>query len=138
MPNPVESLGYIGYIKYYSLSSPRLVKSLAIPWEITFRRSAVDQENLKLHWKSEKKPYFSWWSTIIIYNFVKAFTNHRKKANRLIVFSSRPFFQHSKIQGPSMRLSNNLENKTPSDSYWRVELVFGISDSQFFRMTNGI
>ena len=135
MPNPVESLWYIGYIKYYSLSSPRLVKSLAIPWETSFRRSAVDQENLKLHWKSEKRPYFSWWSTIIIYNFVKAFTNHRKEANRLVVFSSRPFFQH---QGPSMRLPSNLQNKTPSGSYWRVELVFGISDSQFFRMTNGI
>ena len=30
-----------------------------------------------------------------------------------------------------MRPSNNLENKTPSDTYWRIQLVF--MNVQFFR-----
>ena len=40
-----------------------LLKSLVILSDSTFRRSAVDQENLKPHWKSEKIPHFSMWST---------------------------------------------------------------------------
>ena len=51
MPNSVKSLGYI---KYYSLSSPRFVKSLAILSDTTVRRSAVDGEDLKTYWKSKK------------------------------------------------------------------------------------
>ena len=37
-----------------------------------------------------------------------------------------------------MRPSNNLENKTLSDTYWRVQLVHESSGSQFFRTTTGI
>ena len=38
-----------------------------------------------------------------------------------------------------MKPSNNLENKTPSDTYWRDQLVCKeISGSQFFRTTTGI
>ena len=33
---------------------PDLLKALAILSDITVRRSAVDRENLKLYWKSEK------------------------------------------------------------------------------------
>ena len=53
MPNPVKSLGYI---KRYSLSSHRSIKSLsAIPSDATVKRSAVNGEDLKPHWTSEKK-----------------------------------------------------------------------------------
>ena len=56
MPNSVES---IGYIKCYSSSNPRPVKTLAILSDTTIRRSAVDQEGLKSYWKSEKRSHFS-------------------------------------------------------------------------------
>ena len=55
MSNPVKSLGYI---KCHSLSSPRTVKPLAILSDTTVRRSAVDREDLKPYWKSEKKATF--------------------------------------------------------------------------------
>ena len=47
MPHPVEKLGYI---KCYSSSSPRPIKCHSN----CFRRTAVDWEDLKPHWKSEK------------------------------------------------------------------------------------
>ena len=36
-----------------------LLKALAILSDTTVRRSAVDREDLKPYWKSEKKPHFS-------------------------------------------------------------------------------
>ena len=95
----------------------RTLWSLAILSDTTVRRSAVDWEDLKPYWKSEKRPPF------IIHKFFKDFTNYRKKTNRVVVFSYRPFPQHSKIQGPPMKPSNNLEIKTLSNTYWRVRLV---------------
>ena len=55
MPNPVKSFGYI---KCHSSSSPSLLKALAIRSDTTVRRYSVDQEDLKLYWKSEKRPHF--------------------------------------------------------------------------------
>ena len=38
-----------------------------------------------------------------------------------------------------MRPSNNLENKTPSDTYWRVQLVcVKVQIHNYFRITTGI
>ena len=51
MPNPVKTLGYI---KCHSSSSPRPVKSPAILLDTTVRGPAVDLEDLKPYWKSEK------------------------------------------------------------------------------------
>ena len=79
IPNFVESLGYI---QCYSSSCPRPVKSSSDSIRHNFRRSAVDGEDVKSYWKSEN---------LIIYKFFKGFTNHRKKTNRTVVFSSRPF-----------------------------------------------
>ena len=39
--------------------APDLLKALASLSDTTVRRSAVDQEDLKLYWKSEKLPDFS-------------------------------------------------------------------------------
>ena len=36
-----------------------LLKGLAILSDTTVRRSAVDREDLKSYWKSEKRPHFS-------------------------------------------------------------------------------
>ena len=48
IPNSFESLGYIKCL------APEMLKALAILSDVTIRRSAVDQEDLKPHWKSEK------------------------------------------------------------------------------------
>ena len=53
IPNPVKSYGYI---KCYISSGPRPVL-----------RFAVDREDLQPYWKSEKRPYFSRWSTILLF-----------------------------------------------------------------------
>ena len=50
MPNPVESLGYI---KCYSLSSLRYIKSPILS-HTTVRRSAVDWKDVIPFWKSNK------------------------------------------------------------------------------------
>ena len=43
-------------------------KSVAILSDTNVRRSAVDQEDLKLYWKSEeKRPHFPRWSTILLF-----------------------------------------------------------------------
>ena len=39
--------------------APNLLKVQAILSETTVRRAAVDGEDLKPYWKSEKRPYFS-------------------------------------------------------------------------------
>ena len=38
--------------------APNVLKALAILSDTTVRRSAVDQEDLKQYWKSEKRPHF--------------------------------------------------------------------------------
>ena len=80
MPNSVESLGYI---KCYSLSSPDLLKALAILSDTTVRRSAVDQD-LKLYWKSEKGPHFSRWSSILIFTGFSKTLLTTERPNRVI------------------------------------------------------
>ena len=71
-----------------SCVAPDLLKALAILSDTTVQRSAVDQEDLKPYWKLEKKPHFSRWPTN---KFFKVFANHRKKTNREVVLSWRPF-----------------------------------------------
>ena len=50
MPNSVESLG-----------------DLVVLSDKTVRRPGVDWEDLKLYWKSELRPHFSRWSTILLF-----------------------------------------------------------------------
>ena len=101
-----------------------LLKALAIPSETTIRRSAVDREDLKPYSKSEKRP--------------KDFTNHRKKTNRVVVFSSRPF-------------PNILNTGTTDETFLQSGKQFSFrhilkssssiyesSSLQFFRTTTGI
>ena len=53
MQNPVKNFGYI---KCYCSSAPHMLKALAILTDANVRRSAVDREDLKPYWKSEKRP----------------------------------------------------------------------------------
>ena len=75
----------LGSIRCYSSSNPGPVKSPSNS-DTTVRRSALDQEDLKPYWKSEKRPHFCRWSTILLQVF-QGFTNHREKTNRVLVLS---------------------------------------------------
>ena len=45
-----------------------LLKAIALLSDTIVRRSTVDQEDLKPHWKSEiRRPHFSWISTILLF-----------------------------------------------------------------------
>ena len=63
-PKSVKKTSLLNPIECYSLSSPRPVKNPCN--SIRYRRSAVDWEDLKPYWKSEKNPHFSRWSAIIL------------------------------------------------------------------------
>ena len=53
--------------------APDLLKALAILSDTTARRSAVDREDLKPYWKSEKRQHCNRWSTILLFtSFSKA------------------------------------------------------------------
>ena len=56
MPNPVKSLDISSGT---ARVAPDLLKALGILSDTTVRRSAVDPEDLKSWWKSEKRPHFS-------------------------------------------------------------------------------
>ena len=69
-----------------------LLKALAILSYTTVRKSAVDQEDLKPYWKSEKD-HISLGDQQFYYLqvFQRLYKPHRKKTNRVVVFSCRPF-----------------------------------------------
>ena len=69
--------------------APDLLKALEILWDSGLRRYAVDQEDLKPSFKSEKKATFLEVISKPIYKFSKDFPNYRKKTNG-VVFSRRP------------------------------------------------
>ena len=61
-----------------------LLKALAILSDTTVRRSAIDREDLKPYWKSEKRAHFPGWSTILLFtSFSKTFlTKERRLTGR--------------------------------------------------------
>ena len=79
MPNPIKNLEYT---KCYCSNSHRFIKSLGNSIRYTVRRSTVDQEDLKMYWEQGDQQAY--------YIQVLDFTNHRKKTNRVLVFSCRP------------------------------------------------
>ena len=108
--------------------APDLLEAQAILSDTTVRRSAVDQEDLKPYRKSENRPHFSRWSTVI-YRFFKDFTNHRKKTNRALVFSSRPFpnilkyREHCRLQhmkNKRMQQSHASSPNSQAMDVWKV------------------
>ena len=71
--------------------APDLLKALAIYSDTTVRRSAVDREDLKPYWKSEKSHISLGDQESYYLQAFQRLTYHRKKTNRAIVFSSRLF-----------------------------------------------
>ena len=94
-----------------------LLKALSILLDATVRRSALDREDLKSYWKSQKDR-ISKWST----SFSNILLTTEKKTNRSIEFSHRPLSNILKYRD-HMRLFNNEESKIPLDTYWKPQLV---------------
>ena len=46
--------------------APDVLKALALLSDTTMKRSVVDQEDLKTYWKSQNRPHFSRWTTILL------------------------------------------------------------------------
>ena len=60
--------------------APDLLKALAILSDATVRRSAVDREDLKPYWKSEKSLISLGWSTILLFtSFSKTLLNTERR-----------------------------------------------------------
>ena len=77
MLNPVKSL--ISSATVWA-GPDNMLKALGILLDTTVRRSAVDLEDLKPYWKSEKRPHFSRWSAILLFtSFSKTLLNTEKR-----------------------------------------------------------
>ena len=98
--------------------APDLLKALAILSDTTVRRSAVDREDLN-HIGSQKKGHVSLDDQNSYYLQVFQTINHRKKTNRAVVFSCRPF--------PNiLKYKDHLRNwKTPMKlpTIWKTRLL---------------
>ena len=129
LPNPVESLGFV---KCYSSSRPGLIKTtLEIISDTSVKRSAaVDREDLKPYWEPEKRH--------ISLGDLPAYTKHRNKFNRTVVFSRAlfPTFLNTGITGETFQLSRK------QDSFRHIlkesANMYESSGSQFFKTTTGI
>ena len=112
-------------MKCYSSSSPRPAKSLRNAIRYNCKKICSLSRRPKTIMEIRKKATFlQVIKNSIIYKFFKGFPKHRKKTNKAVVFSYRPFLNICKYRGPPMRPSNNQENKTPSDTCQRVQLVY--------------
>ena len=67
-------------------AAPDLLKALANLSDTTVRRSAVNRKDLKLHWKSDKRPHFR----NDQHTYFKEFNIHKWETNKTVVFSHRP------------------------------------------------
>ena len=106
----------------YSLSSPTPVKSPSNSIRYNCQKISSWSRRPKNHTWYQKKGHISL-SDLIIYKFSKNFTNHRKKKNSVVAFSSGPFPNILKYRHPQWDLPI-WGNKTLSDTYWRVQLVW--------------
>ena len=104
-------------------AAPNLLKGLTILSDTTVWRPAVDRENLKPYYKSEIRLHFSRWSASLSFtSFSKTLltTERRQTGCWFLAIGFSPTFLK---KGPLIRPSNNLENKSPSDTYSRIQLV---------------
>ena len=89
MLNSVKSLGYI---KYHSLSRSRPVKGPSNSIRQNCQKLCSWLGKTQNHTGNQKKGHVSLGDQQSYYlQFFNDFTNHRKKTNRAVLFSSRPF-----------------------------------------------
>ena len=102
--------------------APQLLKAQAILSDTTVRRSAVDQEDLKPYWESEKNPHFSRWSTILLFTSFSntSLTTERRLTGQFLVVNLSPIFLNT---GAIVETFQQSGEQDSSDTYWRVQLV---------------
>ena len=74
----------------------------------------------------------------IIYKFLKDFTNHRKKTNRLVVFSRRPLSNILKYRGTDETFQESGKQESLRHILKSSVSMYESSGLQFFRATTGI
>ena len=136
MPTSVESLGYI---KCYSSSSPRPVKSPSNSIRQNCQKICGWSWRPKTILQIRKKATFLYMiNNPITYKFVKDFANHRKKTNRAVVFSIElsPTFLNTGTTDETFQQSGK------QDTFRHIlkssASMYESSGSQFFRTTTGV
>ena len=119
--------------------APDLLKALASLSDTTVRRSAVDQEDLKLYWKSKKLPDFSKWSTIPLFkSFSKILltTERRLTGQYFLAIDFYPTFLNTGTT------NDPFQHSGKQDSFRHIlkssASMYESSGSQFVRTTTGI
>ena len=106
MLNPVKSLGYI---KCYSSSSTRPFKSPDNYIRYKCQKICNWWRRPKTILEIRKRPHFSRWSTILLFtSFFKDLINRRKKTNRAVVLSYKPFPKIFKYRDHQWNLQNYI------------------------------
>ena len=102
--------------------APQLLKAPAILSDTTVRRSAVDQEDLKPYWESEKNPHFSRWSTILLFTSFSntSLTTERRLTGQFLVVNLSPIFLNT---GAIVETFQQSGEQDSSDTCWKVQLV---------------
>ena len=101
-----------------------LSKALTVLSDTTVRRSAVDQEDLKPYWQSEKRPHFSRWSKILSFtSFSKTLITTERRRQFLAVeiyptflntATTNQTFQQSRKQDSFIHLLKSSANMDES------------------------
>ena len=118
MPNPVKSLGCI---KCSSSSSPWFVKNPSK--SIRYNCQKICSWPITILEIRKKVTFLLVINNPTIQKFFKDFTNHRKKTNRMVIFSSRTFLKIPKYRDHQWDLPKIWITRF-FQTYWRVQLVF--------------
>ena len=111
-------------------------KALAILSDTMVRRSAVDQEDLKGYWKSEKRPHFSRWSTILLFTKIlktllttqRRLTGERRLASIIIAY-----FCFKLIESRGVIKTNAIEVDNVFQEYlWWSSFLLGKAFHSYF------
>ena len=118
VPNPAKVFIYISSATVWVTID--LLKVLTILPDITVRRCAVEWADVKPFWNLQKAKFLRVINEHIIYKFLKEFINHKKKTNRVVVFSCR-FLPN--ILKYFMKLAKNQKIKIHSDTNWKTQVI---------------
>ena len=136
MPNPVESPSYINW---YSSSSPRPVKALAILSDTTVTMSVDDRKDLNHTGNQKKRPHFSRSSTILLFTSfsnILLTTERRLTGQWFLVANLSPTFLNTGTT------NNTLQQSRKQDSFRHIlkssVSICESSGSQFFRTNTRI
>ena len=117
---------------------PDQLKALANLSDTNIKRSAVEREDLKANWKSEKT-FFQAIKKPIIYQFFKDFTNHRNRANE----AKKKLATDLLPELLNTRRTDETFHKSSEQDHFKAIVKISTnmhekSGSQLFRTTSGI